>query len=142
MNLVKERAITLLNCIIGKGAVKRVTDISGQDDALFLAVSLELEHLLLDNGLYLSTDPHAEVSLPEPVFNQLANVLLYAWINALPADCKPAQEIAQVRMEIAAGQSAQKVHRMLRRLRQRGLYVASLNPKPEEACANSYSVSP
>lgn len=125
VNLVKERARTLLNNIIGKGAVKRVTDISGQDDALFLAVSLELEHLLLDNGLYLSTDPHAEVSLPEPVFSQLTNVLLYAWINALPADCKPEQKMAQIRMEIAAGESANKVHRMLTRLRHRGLYVAA-----------------
>lgn len=125
MNLVKEGAKTLLACVVGKAAVKQVTDISGQDDALFLAVSLELEHLLLDNGLYLSTDPHAETALPEPVFSQLANVLLYAWIDALPADCKPEQKIAQVRMEIAAGESANKVHRMLTRLRQRGLYVAA-----------------
>ncbi|UJD92780.1 hypothetical protein FS594_28980 (plasmid) [Rahnella aquatilis] len=125
VNLVKERARTLLHSVIGKGAVKRVSDIDGQGEALFLAVSLELEHLLLDNGLCLSTDPHAEVVFPEPLFSQLANVLLYAWINALPPNTKPEQKIAQIRMEIAAGQSAQKVHRMLRRLRQRGLYVAA-----------------
>ncbi len=125
MNLVKERARTLLNCVVGKVAVKRLADIDGQDDALFLTVSLELEHLLLDNGLCLSTDPHAEVVFPEPLFSQLANALLYTWINALPPNIKPEQKIAQIRMEIASGQSAQKVHRMLRRLRQRGLYVAA-----------------
>lgn len=125
MNLVKERAKKLLTSVVGKAAVKRVADIDGQDDALFLAVSLELEHLLLDNGLYLSTDPHAEVVFPEPLFSQLANMLLYAWNNALSPNIKSEQKIAQIRMEIAAGQSAQKVHRMLRRLRQRGLYVAA-----------------
>lgn len=126
MNLGKERAKKLLTCVIGKAAVKSMADAGNQNDALFLAVSLELEHLLLDNGLHLSTDQHAEVSLPDSVFSQLANVLLYAWINALPADCKPEQKIAQIRMEIAAGESAKKVYCMLRRLRQRGLYVAAL----------------
>lgn len=129
MSLVKERARTLLACVIGKGAEKRVPDVGAPDDALFLAITLELEHLLLANGLYLSTDPHAEVVFPEPLFSQLANVVLYAWINSRPQNIKPEQKIAQIRMEIAAGQSAQKVHLMLRRLRQRGLYVASSNDK-------------
>lgn len=65
----------------------------------------------------------AQVSVPSAGVS--VNLLLYIWIGILPAHIKPEEKIAQIRMEIAAGESAQKVHRMLRRLRQRGLYVAS-----------------
>nr|WP_221298299.1 hypothetical protein [Rahnella rivi] len=116
----------MLTCVIGRHEGR--ADIGGQEEALYLAVALDLEHLLKDHGLFLSTNPLYEVSVPEIVLTQLANLLLDTWVGTLPAHIKPEEKIAQIRREIAAGESAQKVHRMLRRLRQRGLYVASFTP--------------
>jgi hypothetical protein len=123
---VKSWMKPLLACVIGRheGGV----DIGGQEEMLYLQVALELEHLLKDHGLFLSANSRLEVPLPEIVLTQLVNMLLDTWSGTLPAHIKPEEKIAQIRMEIAAGESAQKVHRMLRRLRQRGLYVASFAP--------------
>lgn len=126
MNPIRALLKPLLTCVIGRH--EGGMDIGGQEEALYLAVALDLEHLLKDNGLFLSTHPRFEVPVPEIVLTQLANMLLYTWIGTLPARVKPEEKIAQIRMDIAAGESAQKVHRMLRRLRQRGLYVASFAP--------------
>ena len=126
MNAVSAWLKSLLTCVIGQHDAGGNT--GGQEEALYLAAALDVEHLLKDHGLFLSTNPLYEVPVPEIVLTQLANMLLYSWIGTLPAHIKPEEKIAQIRMEIAAGESAQKVHRMLRRLRQRGLYVASFAP--------------
>ena len=126
VNPIKRWLKPLLACVIGRH--ESGSDIVGQEESLYLAVALELEHLLRDRGLFLSTNPLYEVPVPEIVLTQLANLLLDTWIGTLPAHIKPEEKIGQIRMEIAAGESAQKVHRMLRRLRQRGLYVASFAP--------------
>ncbi|MFD3241911.1 hypothetical protein ACE2AK_22495 [Rahnella perminowiae] len=129
MNLIKSWLKPLLTCVIGRH--EGGADSGGQEEALYLAMALDLEHLLKDHGLFLSTNPRFEITVPEIVLTQLANLLLDTWIDTLPAHIKHDEKIAQIRMEIAAGESAQKVHRMLRRLRQRGLYVASFSPYQE-----------
>ncbi|CAH0224690.1 MULTISPECIES: hypothetical protein [Enterobacterales] len=129
MNLIKSWLKPLLTCVIGRH--EGGADSGGQEEALYLAMALDLEHLLKDHGLFLSTNPRFEITVPEIVLTQLANLLLDTWIGTLPAHIKHDEKIVQIRMEIAAGESAQKVHRMLRRLRQRGLYVASFSPYQE-----------
>ena len=126
VNPIKSWLKPLLTCVIGRH--EGGADIGGQEEALYLAAALDLEHLLQDHGLFLSTNPRLEIPVPEIVLTQLANLLLYTWIGTLPAHIQPEEKISQIRMEIAAGESAQKVHRMLRRLRQRGFYVASFAP--------------
>ena len=129
MNLIKSWLKPLLTCVIGRH--EGGADSGGQEEALYLAMALDLEHLLKDHGLFLSTNPRFEITVPEIVLTQLANLLLDTWIGTLPAHIKHDEKIVQIRMEIAAGESAQKVHRMLRRLRQRGLYVASFSTYQE-----------
>lgn len=121
MNPVRRWVKHLIDTVIGS------TDNSPvyHDDALYLAVTLDLEHLLMDNGLCLNSNIDSEVPLPETVLTQLVNILLDAWVLTLPPHFKSDTKIAQIRLEIAAGESAQKVHRMLRRLRQHGLFVTS-----------------
>jgi len=129
VNLIKSWLKPLLTCVIGRH--EGGADSGGQEEALYLAMALDLEHLLKDHGLFLSTNPRFEITVPEIVLTQLANLLLDTWIGTLPAHIKHDEKIVQIRMEIAAGESAQKVHRMLRRLRQRGLYVASFSTYQE-----------
>ena len=80
MNTVTNLAAQLVNAVVEPSIQPRPDEMQ----ALMLAVTIELEHLLMDHGWHLSATPASEVVLTDDFLHRLATMLLDVWQRTLP----------------------------------------------------------
>jgi hypothetical protein len=98
-NTVINLAAQLVNAVVEPSVHPRPDEMH----ALLLAVTIELEHLLMDHGWHLSTTTASEVAIPDAFLHRLATMLFDVWQRTLPEHfssaeptCQPKEKNVQV----------------------------------------------
>lgn len=98
--------------------------------ALLLAVTIELEHLLMNHGLHLSTTPASEVAIPDAFLRRLATMLFDVWQRTLPEDFSSAEPACQPKENSVPVNTIADLRSMLAEWRRHHIFIAAL-PKNE-----------
>lgn len=121
-NTVINLASQLVNAVVEPSVQPRPDEMQ----ALLLAVTIELEHLLMDHGWHLSATPDAEIILCDDFLRRLARMLLDVWQRTLPENVNsPAPPCHQTENGVSNSVIA-GLRKMLTEWRRHHIFIAAL----------------
>lgn len=121
-NTVINLAAQLVNAVVEPAVQPR----PAEEQALVLAATIELEHLLIDRGWHLSATPDTEIILGDDFLRRLATMLLDVWRRTLPENV---DSPAPLRHQIENGVSDSVIaglRTMLAEWRRHHIFIAAL----------------
>ena len=123
MNTVTSLAAQLVNAVVEPSAQPR----SDELQALLLAVTIELEHLLMDQGWHLSVMPDAEIVLCDDFLRRLATMLLDVWQRTLPENFTSSAPTRQQRESSVPENAIAGLRSMLAEWHRRNIFIATVS---------------
>jgi predicted RecB family endonuclease len=121
-NTVINLAAQLVNAVVEPAVQSR----PAEEQALVLAATIELEHLLIDRGWHLSATPDAEIILCDDALRRLATMLLDVWQRTLPENVTTPTTTCQQTENSVSDSVIASLRSMLAEWRRHHIFIAAL----------------